>query len=188
MNLGYNKIQKALTYKSGKPRSPRRQRKEKHFGPRHQDWESEADEETKQTELQDSPTTNKDSSDGKRVPISGPEVPDDESPDLHAEAKKRKMKKKERKESYHNWSTHEEYEVVQSEYLRGALFDEPRAETDTTRNLKCQIGGYYVHTHGREYLESGELPRLAAKAITELVTKKCHLLGVGKGRNGLSWE
>ena len=36
---------------------------------------------------------------------------------------------------------------------------------------------------GREFLETGDLPQLAAKAVSELVTKKARLLGVGKADN-----
>ena len=71
------------TYKSKKQVSPPRNRKGKgkSFGPGHPDWQSETDEETKRAPRvpakQGYPTTNKGSSEGKRVPSSGPEVLDE---------------------------------------------------------------------------------------------------------------
>ena len=59
------------------------------------------------------------------------------------------------------------------------LSADPRAETDRTKDHKAQIGVKYVKC-GKEFLVNEELPPLAASAITQLVTKNGHLLGVGK--------
>ena len=114
-----------------------------------------------------------------------PEVADDLPSGLHAETKKRKSIKK---GSRINWDDYDDEAIVQDKELREMLFADPRAETDRTKDLKCKIGVKYVKC-GRVFLREGEgLPRLAATAISELVTKKAHMLGVGKEKEGSMLE
>ena len=65
------------------------------------------------------------------------------------------------------------------------LFNDPRAETERTNDIKAQIGVIHVREFGDQHLEDDckELPDIAATAITQLVTKKGHLLGVGKEKH-----
>ena len=111
-----------------------------------------------------------------QVPISGPVVTDDTSSNLHLGTKKRRIRKKSTRV---NWDDYKDKEIVESEELTEMLFADPRSETDRTKDLKAQVGIQCVK-RGEVFLQSGELPSLAASAISQLVTKKGHLLGVGK--------
>ena len=74
---------------------------------------------------------------------------------------------------------------MEDKELREMLLNDPRSETDRTKDLKCQIGVKCIKYCGRVFLQEGELPDWASSAISEVVTKKGHLLGVGRKHQ---WE